>query len=198
MFFFRVFSQIFSQIFARFFIQIFFSFFFYRFFPDFLWLLWFYLTFSPYFFSESVFFSNFILISDSYILLLFRGLASEDYVKLIWTTFAEFPGTILAFILIDWIGRKKTMAILSFLFAISTLGVIECQASKIGLIFLLFCSRGFATGLLQSVYVYTPEAYPTNLRAVALGKINWANSVWKSQKKVSFNLASEASYAYNE
>ena len=109
--------------------------------------------------------------------MLFRGLASEDYVKLIWTTFAEFPGTILAFILIDWIGRKKTMAILSFLFAISTLGVIECQASKIGLIFLLFCSRGFATGLLQSVYVYTPEAYPTNLRAVALGKINWANSV---------------------
>ena len=147
-----------------------------------MWLLWFYLTFSPYFFSEFVFFSNFILISDSYILLLFRGLASEDYVKLIWTTFAEFPGTILAFILIDWIGRKKTMAILSFLFAISTLGVIECQASKLGLIFLLFCSRGFATGLLQSVYVYTPEAYPTNLRAVALGKINWANSVWKSQK----------------
>ena len=128
-------------------------------------------------FSLNLFFSNFILISDSYILLLFRGLASEDYVKLIWTTFAEFPGTILAFILIDWIGRKKTMAILSFLFAISTLGVIECQASKIGLIFLLFCSRGFATGLLQSVYVYTPEAYPTNLRAVALGKINWANSV---------------------
>ena len=101
----------------------------------------------------------------------FRGLASEDYVKLIWTTFAEFPGTILAFILIDWIGRKKTMAILSFLFAISTLGVVECQASKTGLIILLFCSRGFATGLLQSVYVYTPEAYPTNLRAVALGKI---------------------------
>ena len=63
------------------------------------------------------------------------------------------------------------MAILSFLFAISTLGVVECQASKTGLIILLFCSRGFATGLLQSVYVYTPEAYPTNLRAVALGKI---------------------------
>ena len=62
------------------------------------------------------------------------------------------------------------MAALSFLFALSTLGVMECQASKTGLIILLFCSRGFATGLLQSVYVYTPEAYPTNLRAVALGK----------------------------
>ena len=98
-------------------------------------------------------------------------MASEDYVKLIWTTFAEFPGTIVAFILIDWFGRKKTLTVLSFLFAVSTLGVMECQASETMLIILLFCSRGFAVGLLQSVYVYTPEAYPTNLRAVALGNI---------------------------
>ena len=91
--------------------------------------------------------------------------------KIIWTTFAEFPGTLLAFALIDWIGRKKTLAFLSFSFAVSTLGVIECAASKTILIILLFCSRGAATGLLQSAYVYTSEAYPTNLRAVALGKL---------------------------
>ena len=90
---------------------------------------------------------------------------------MIWTTFAEFPGTILACVLIDWIGRKKTLTIQSIIFAISTLGVMECSISKNFLIVLLFCSRGAATGLLQSVYVYTPEAYPTNLRAVALGKI---------------------------
>ena len=54
----------------------------------------------------------------------FRGLSSDDYVKIIWTTFAEFPGTLLAFALIDWIGRKKTLAFLSFSFAVSTLGVI--------------------------------------------------------------------------
>ena len=76
----------------------------------------------------------------------------------------------MAFCLVDWIGRKKTLALLSFLFSISILGVIECAASKTILIILLFCSRGFATGLLQSAYVYTSEVYPTNLRAVALGK----------------------------
>ena len=59
-----------------------------------------------------------------------RGLSVNDYVELIWTTFAEFPGTLLAFFLIDWIGRKKTLALLSFSFSISILGVIECAASK--------------------------------------------------------------------
>ena len=122
---------------------------------------------------------------------LYRGLAANDYVELIWTTFAEFPGTILAFFLIDWIGRKKTLAILGFIFAASTLGIMECSASKNVLIMLLFCSRGAATGLLmvinqvignqlkslnllllyfQGVYVYTPESYPTNLRALAIGR----------------------------
>ncbi len=101
-----------------------------------------------------------------------RGLTSGDYVKLIWTTFAEFPGTILSFVLIDWIGRKKTLAIQSLFFAISILGVMECATSKTVLVVLLFCSRGFATGLLQSVYVFTSEAYPTSLRAVALGNFH--------------------------
>jgi hypothetical protein len=32
-------------------------------------------------------------------------------VSLIWTTFAEFPGTVVAIFLIDWLGRKKTLAI---------------------------------------------------------------------------------------
>lgn len=43
--------------------------------------------------------------------MLFRGLKENDYVELIWTTFAEFPGTILAMVLIDRIGRKRTLAI---------------------------------------------------------------------------------------
>lgn len=106
-----------------------------------------------------------------------QGLAANDYVELIWTTFAEFPGTILAFLLIDWIGRKKTLAILGFIFAASTLGIMECSASKNVLIMLLFCSRGAATGLLMGVYVYTPESYPTNLRALAIGSSSAAARV---------------------
>ena len=101
-----------------------------------------------------------------------RGLLRGDYVELIWTTFAEFPGTFLAMALIDRIGRKKTLSIQAILFALSTLMVAECAMSKTFLIVALFAARGFTAGLFQTVYVYTPEVYPTKLRAVALGKLD--------------------------
>lgn len=33
----------------------------------------------------------------------------------------------------------------------------------------LFLIRAFATGVFQAVFVYTPEVYPTTIRATALG-----------------------------
>ena len=59
-----------------------------------------------------------------------RGLQEADYVSLIWTTFAEFPGTVVAIFLIDWLGRKKTLAICALSFAISTLVVMSCGYDK--------------------------------------------------------------------
>lgn len=100
-----------------------------------------------------------------------RGLMEDDYVSLIWTTFAEFPGTVLAMLLIDRVGRKKTLAIQAFVFAAATLMVLECAMSKTLLVVVLFAARGTTAGLFQTVYVYTPEVYPTRLRAVALGKM---------------------------
>ena len=89
---------------------------------------------------------RFLIIPSSFT---FRGLAEEDYVSLIWTTFAEFPGTILAMLLIDRVGRKKTLAIQAFVFSITTLMVIECNLSKVMLVVVLFAARGTTAGLFQ-------------------------------------------------
>ena len=35
--------------------------------------------------------------------------------------------------------------------------------------FFLFLIRAFVTGVFQAVYVYTPEVYPTSVRALAMG-----------------------------
>eukprot|EP00095_Tigriopus_kingsejongensis_P011644 maker-scaffold564_size136232-snap-gene-0.31 protein:Tk11644 transcript:maker-scaffold564_size136232-snap-gene-0.31-mRNA-1 annotation:"synaptic vesicle 2-related protein" len=98
-----------------------------------------------------------------------QGLKDKDYVELIKTSFAEFPGTFVALLLIDRIGRRKTLATLAVLFAICSLLVMECTWGKSFLVVVLFGARGFAAGFFQSVYVYTPEVYPTRLRALALG-----------------------------
>ena len=101
----------------------------------------------------------------------YRGLLEADYVKLIWTTFAEFPGTILCMLLIDRYGRKLTMVVLSTLFAIFTAIIAECGASQAVLVIALFGSRACTSGLFNTVYVYTPEVYPTQMRALALGTL---------------------------
>ncbi len=41
-----------------------------------------------------------------------RGLTTQDYLNLVYTTSGEFPGVILALLLIDKLGRVKTIALL--------------------------------------------------------------------------------------
>ena len=43
--------------------------------------------------------------------------------------------------------------------------------------FFLFGARGFATGVFQAVYVYTPEVYPTRTRGAAMGIHSAASKV---------------------
>ena len=38
------------------------------------------------------------------------------------------------------------------------------------IVLVLFTARGAAAGFFQTVYVYTPEVYPTKLRALAMSE----------------------------
>ncbi|XP_066597777.1 synaptic vesicle 2-related protein isoform X2 [Prorops nasuta] len=97
------------------------------------------------------------------------GLKRSDYIDLLWTTLAEFPGIFSTVYAIEKIGRRKTMACQLVMFAIiiSYLGR-SCLLSRTALTIGIFLARGLIAGVFQAAYVYTPELYPTHLRSVGV------------------------------
>ncbi|XP_013392843.1 synaptic vesicle 2-related protein isoform X2 [Lingula anatina] len=97
-----------------------------------------------------------------------KVLTTKDYVDLLWTTLAEFPGLILTVFIIDPLGRKKTMGFEFLVFSLFTFLICTCPTRGL-LIFFIFVARAFISGAFQACYVYTPEVYPTTTRAIGLG-----------------------------
>ncbi|XP_055958029.1 synaptic vesicle 2-related protein isoform X1 [Patella vulgata] len=97
-----------------------------------------------------------------------KTLTTDDYRDLTWTTFAEFPGLFVTVFIIDILGRKKTMAFQFFVFTVFVLLVNICT-KRVWLTLFLFVARAFISGAFQAAYVYTPEIYPTSMRALGLG-----------------------------
>lgn len=96
-------------------------------------------------------------------------LERSDYIDLLWTTLAEFPGIFSTIFAIEKIGRKKTMAFQLIMFAmlICFLGR-ACLLSRAALTLAIFLARGLIAGVFQAAYVYTPEVYPTHLRSIGV------------------------------
>ncbi|XGW16221.1 hypothetical protein V3C99_001575 [Haemonchus contortus] len=97
-----------------------------------------------------------------------QPLTRKDYFDLLSTTMAEFPGLIITVVIIEWFGRKKTMALEFAVFSIFTYLLYFCL-DRFTVTTLIFVARAFISGAFQCAYVYTPEVYPTTLRAVGLG-----------------------------
>uniref|UniRef100_A0A0K0G002 Putative transporter (inferred by orthology to a C. elegans protein) n=1 Tax=Strongyloides venezuelensis TaxID=75913 RepID=A0A0K0G002_STRVS len=97
-----------------------------------------------------------------------RSLDKSDYIDIFTTSFAEFPGLLLVVLVIELIGRKKTMALGLGIFSIST-SILYLCLSRPFVTTLFFVARAFISGTIQCVYVYTPEVYPTSLRSIGLG-----------------------------
>lgn len=92
----------------------------------------------------------------------------KDYIDIIWTSFGEFPGVISTVFLIDWLGRKKTMYVCAFV-AIGCQSLLFMCLDRTGATVLLMVIRCFLVAYSAVVYVYTPEAYPTSIRAMGMG-----------------------------
>ncbi|VDM55353.1 unnamed protein product, partial [Angiostrongylus costaricensis] len=97
-----------------------------------------------------------------------QPLTRKDYFDLLSTTMAEFPGLLITVVVIEWFGRKKTMALEFALFSLFTFALYFCL-DRFTVTTMIFVARAFISGAFQCAYVYTPEVYPTTLRAVGLG-----------------------------
>ncbi len=76
----------------------------------------------------------------------------------------------MTLVVIEFLGRKKTMAIEFLIFSLSVfLIMVVCISNRSTLTVVLFVARGIISGVFQAAYVYTPEVYPTYLRAVGVG-----------------------------
>ena len=120
-------------------------------------------------------------------------LDTGDYVKILWAAAAEFPGLVITFIIVDLIGRKKSMAIE---FALATGGflLLFICASKVILTLFLFIIRAFVTGVFGLAYVYTPEVYPTQSRALGLGLCSMAARVGGIATPIMAQVVFDANY----
>ena len=99
-----------------------------------------------------------------------KVLTNTDYLEFFVTSVAEFPGIFITLFLSDLIGRKLTMMSEFFASAVFYLLLLLCTGfnDRVVKTVFLFCIRGCITGAFQAAYVYTPEAYPTRIRASAL------------------------------
>ncbi|XP_034090093.1 synaptic vesicle 2-related protein-like isoform X1 [Gymnodraco acuticeps] len=97
-----------------------------------------------------------------------KYLTSSDYKDLLWTTLAEFPGILLILLAIDRIGRKKSLALCFFMFSLCILPLFAC-IGRLSVTICIFIARAFISGGFQVAFVYTPEVYPTETRALAMG-----------------------------
>ena len=62
------------------------------------------------------------------------------------------------------------MALEFFVFSVcSLLLMVVCISNRATLTVILFFARAIISGVFQAAYVYTPEVYPTYLRAVGVG-----------------------------
>ncbi|XP_033123176.1 synaptic vesicle 2-related protein-like [Anneissia japonica] len=93
---------------------------------------------------------------------------TQDYIDFIKTTFAEFVGIFFNIVVVDILGRKRTLSLVCMLFCVFSSLQFFCL-SRTNMVIFLFCARGSVSAIFNVVFIYTPEVYPTTIRGLALG-----------------------------
>lgn len=60
-----------------------------------------------------------------------RELSTTDYIDLLWTTLAEFPGILVTIFIIERFGRKRTMTVQHIVFAVCVFFILAATAELV-------------------------------------------------------------------
>ncbi|MEU6658338.1 MFS transporter [Streptomyces sp. NPDC046821] len=131
-----------------------------------LWLLWAAITFS--------FFGFFVWIPS---LLVERGLTvSSSFTYALVITIAQIPGYYSAAFLNERLDRKRTIAFYLLAGAASAFLLAQAGSNTELLVYGILLSF-FMNGTYAGLYAYTPEVYPTSIRATGMGAASAAGRV---------------------
>jgi len=123
-----------------------------------IWILW---------FTNNLVYYGLLLLTPQYL-----EVAPNNPNSIYFDTFiaalAEFPGLIIAGISVNYIGRKRTQTILLAITGIFT-ALLSIRGSIVMSTISAIVSRMCMIGAFSSIWIYTPEAYPTTIRTTAMG-----------------------------
>eukprot|EP00753_Platysulcus_tardus_P018623 PLAT6977.1.p1 GENE.PLAT6977.1~~PLAT6977.1.p1 ORF type:complete len:559 (+),score=141.83 PLAT6977.1:55-1731(+) len=94
--------------------------------------------------------------------------SSDMFLSIVVSSVGELPGILLLAVLINRIGRRKSI-LASYLPSALLMFAMLIGPSEVLMTVLLFCVRGLVVAGFQVVYLYTPEVFPTSIRASAVG-----------------------------
>lgn len=128
-----------------------------------LWVIW---------FTSNLDYYGITLFTPHYFEKLAKGQISPTsgtfYLFLLATTIAEMPGLLACSTAVQFIGRKKTQTIALSLCTVFLFSMLLNPPPIAGIILLIF-ARMFIAGASSTIWAYTPETYPTSIRATGVG-----------------------------
>lgn len=95
-------------------------------------------------------------------------LEKDQYFEIFIDTIAEFVGFSFAFFTIETLGRKRSLVIFMSICSMAMWPLIFSENDIYQTTF-LFIARASIVGSFNVIYVYTPELFPTDVRAFGLG-----------------------------